>query len=48
VVALSAAATSISAEALQLFSTVRFPSGTDVVYAVAGAIGGAGLKSVMP
>ena len=39
----AAAATSISAELLQLFSTVRYPSGTDVVYAMAGAIGGAAL-----
>ena len=38
---LAAAATSISAELLQLFSTVRYPSGTDTVYAVVGALGGA-------
>ena len=38
--AAAAALVSISAELLQLFSTVRYPSGTDVTYAVAGAVGG--------
>jgi glycopeptide antibiotics resistance protein len=42
----AAAATSISAELLQLFSTVRNPSGTDVVYAIVGAIAGAGAALV--
>ena len=37
----AAAATSGSAELLQLFSTVRHPSSTDVVLAVAGALAGA-------
>ena len=37
----AAAGTSLSAEAMQLFSTVRYPSGTDVVYALAGAVAGA-------
>jgi glycopeptide antibiotics resistance protein len=36
----AAALVSISAEITQLFSTVRTPSGTDVVYAVAGALAG--------
>ena len=37
-----AMAVSASAELTQLFSNVRYPSGTDVVYAVAGAlVGGA-------
>jgi glycopeptide antibiotics resistance protein len=31
---------SISAELPQLFSTIRYPSGTDVVYAMVGALGG--------
>lgn len=38
---LAAAGVSTSAELLQLFSTVRYPSGTDVAYAVAGAMAGA-------
>jgi glycopeptide antibiotics resistance protein len=37
----AAAGTSLSAEAMQLFSTVRYPSGTDVVYALGGAVAGA-------
>ena len=37
---LAAAAVSVSAESAQLFSTVRYPSGTDVVYAIAGAMAG--------
>lgn len=41
----AAAATSASAEAMQLFSTVRYPSGTDVVYAVVGAVAGAVLHA---
>jgi glycopeptide antibiotics resistance protein len=36
-----AAATSIGAEAMQVFSMVRNPSGTDVVYAMVGAVVGA-------
>jgi glycopeptide antibiotics resistance protein len=43
----AAAAASMSAEAMQLFSTVRYPSGTDVVYAVAGAICGAALRTLV-
>ena len=39
----AAAATSLSAEALQLFSTVRYPSGTDIAYAVLGALAGASI-----
>jgi glycopeptide antibiotics resistance protein len=38
---LGAAITSISAEMLQLFSTIRYPSGTDVASGVAGAAVGA-------
>ncbi|MGH8638840.1 MAG: VanZ family protein [Burkholderiales bacterium] len=38
---LAAAGVSASAELLQLFSTVRYPSGTDVAYAVFGAMAGA-------
>jgi glycopeptide antibiotics resistance protein len=38
---LVAAGVSTSAELLQLFSTVRYPSGTDVAYAVVGAMAGA-------
>ena len=37
---LAAAAVSASAELSQLFSTVRYPSGTDVVYAIVGALAG--------
>ena len=37
---LAAALVSISAELPQLFSSVRYPSGTDVVYAVVGAMAG--------
>ena len=37
---LAAAAVSASAELSQLFSTVRYPSGTDVVYAIVGAMAG--------
>jgi glycopeptide antibiotics resistance protein len=40
-VLLAAAVVSVSAEALQLFSTVRFPSATDVCSAVIGALCGA-------
>jgi glycopeptide antibiotics resistance protein len=36
----AAALVSISAELPQLFSTIRYPSGTDVVYAMAGAFAG--------
>ena len=36
----AAALVSISAELPQLFSTIRYPSGTDVVYAMAGALAG--------
>ena len=39
--ALAAAALSISAEATQLFGTLRYPSATDVTAAVAGALAGA-------
>lgn len=45
--ALAAAGVSISAETLQLFSTVRYPSGTDVLYAVAGACAGAALARLV-
>jgi VanZ family protein len=38
---LAAAAVSITAEASQLFSTDRFPSGTDVAAAVVGSLAGA-------
>jgi glycopeptide antibiotics resistance protein len=37
----AAAVVSFSAEATQLFGTLRFPSGTDVACAVAGAAAGA-------
>jgi glycopeptide antibiotics resistance protein len=37
---LSAGLVSASAELSQLFSTVRYPSGTDVVYAIGGAMAG--------
>jgi glycopeptide antibiotics resistance protein len=40
----AAALTSISAELLQLFSTIRYPSSTDVVYAVVGALIGAAVR----
>jgi glycopeptide antibiotics resistance protein len=40
-VLLGAVATSVSAELPQLFSTIRYPSGTDVVSAAAGAMLGA-------
>ncbi|MBA2602534.1 MAG: VanZ family protein [Acidobacteria bacterium] len=40
----AAALTSISAELLQLFSTIRYPSCTDVVYAVVGALIGAAVR----
>lgn len=43
-VGLAAAAVSISAEVLQLFSTVRFPSASDVLYAVSGALAGWALR----
>jgi glycopeptide antibiotics resistance protein len=43
---LAAAGVSASAEMLQLFSTVRYPSGTDVAYAVAGAMVGAIVAAV--
>ena len=42
---LAAAAVSASAELSQLFSTVRYPSGTDVVYAIVGALAGGVLGS---
>jgi glycopeptide antibiotics resistance protein len=42
----AAGAVSGLAELSQLFSTVRYPSGTDVVYAVAGALAG-GAASVV-
>ena len=42
---LAAGLTSASAEVLQLFSTVRYPSGTDVFYALLGATGGAALAA---
>lgn len=41
VVMLAAAVVSVTAEATQLFSTVRHPSATDVTAAVAGACAGA-------
>ena len=41
VVALGAALVSLSAEATQLFGTVRYPSATDVTAAVVGAMLGA-------
>ena len=37
---LAAGVVSAIAEITQLFSTVRYPSGTDVVYAIAGALAG--------
>ena len=37
---LAAGVVSAIAEISQLFSTVRYPSGTDVVYAIAGALAG--------
>jgi glycopeptide antibiotics resistance protein len=37
---LAAGLVSATAELTQLFSTVRYPSGTDVFYAVVGAVGG--------
>ncbi len=37
---LAAGLVSTSAECSQLFSTVRYPSGTDVVYAIVGAMAG--------
>jgi glycopeptide antibiotics resistance protein len=40
-VALAAALVSLSAEATQLFGTVRYPSATDVTAAVVGATAGA-------
>ena len=43
VVALGAALVSLSAEATQLFGTVRYPSATDVTAAVVGATLGAAL-----
>jgi glycopeptide antibiotics resistance protein len=43
---LAAAAVSVTAEMLQLFSTVRYPSGTDVANALAGALAGYGLARV--
>ncbi len=46
-VAAAAAVTSMSAEFLQLFSTIRYPSGTDVVYAVIGALAGALFAAVL-
>jgi glycopeptide antibiotics resistance protein len=41
---LAAGAVSAGAELTQLFSTVRYPSGTDVVYAIVGAIAGGALS----
>jgi len=43
-VLVAAAALSIGAESLQLFSTTRYPSATDVSCAVAGALVGAALR----
>jgi glycopeptide antibiotics resistance protein len=43
---LAAGLVSAAAELSQLFSTVRYPSGTDVFYAVAGAVAG-GLASAI-
>ena len=43
---LAAALVSVTAELSQLFSTVRYPSGTDVLYAVVGAVAG-GVASVI-
>ena len=40
----AAALTSMTAELLQLFSTIRYPSSTDVVYAVVGALLGATVR----
>ena len=37
---LAAGVVSLIAELSQLFSTVRYPSGTDVLYAVVGAVAG--------
>ena len=37
---LAAGVVSAIAEITQLFSTVRYPSGTDLVYAIAGALAG--------
>jgi glycopeptide antibiotics resistance protein len=42
---LAATVVSLSAEATQLFSTMRYPSATDVVAAMAGAAAGAALAS---
>ena len=42
---MAAAAISAGAELTQLFSTTRYPSGTDVVYAMAGALIGAAFKT---
>ena len=43
---LAAGLLSAAAELSQLFSTIRYPSGTDVFYAVAGAVAG-GLASLV-
>jgi glycopeptide antibiotics resistance protein len=43
---LAAALVSVTAELSQLFSTVRYPSGTDVLYAMVGAVAG-GVASVI-
>ena len=40
----AAALVSVAAEATQLFSTVRYPSATDVTAAVMGAMAGAALR----
>ena len=48
-VALAAALVSLSAEATQLFGTVRYPSATDVTAAVIGAVlGAAALRRAGP
>jgi glycopeptide antibiotics resistance protein len=41
---LVATVVSVSAEATQLFSTLRYPSGTDVIAAIAGAMAGAAIS----
>lgn len=46
VVVLVAALVSLSAEATQLFGTVRYPSATDVTAAILGALLGAGFVRV--
>jgi VanZ family protein len=44
---LAATVVSVSAEATQLFSTLRYPSATDVIAAIAGASAGAAWVSLV-